>query len=76
MKRENNDYSLILTICNFPGTGKRIKYGVGAGQLQNAVGSDNVSSIHHAYSDACLIGASIKCDAASAGEVCIYIANK
>jgi len=51
------------------GTGKRIKYGVGAGQLQNAVGSENVSSIHHGYSDACLIGAAIKCDAASAGEV-------
>ena len=55
-----------------------MKYGVGAGQLQNAVGSSNVSSIHHGYSDACLIGAAIKCDAASAGEVCndIILINK
>jgi len=56
-------------LASILGTGNRIKYGVGAGQLQNAVGSGNVSSIHHVYSDACLIGASIKCDAASAGEV-------
>jgi len=51
------------------GTGQKIKYASGTGQLQKAVGSENVSSIHHGYSDACLIGAAIKCDAANAGEV-------
>ena len=51
------------------GVGPRFKYGVGAGQLQKVVGGANVSSINHGYTDACLIGAAIKCDAASAGEV-------
>jgi predicted Zn-dependent peptidase len=44
-------------------------------QLQKAVGSANVTSIHHGYSDACLIGAAIKCDAASAGEVVSKVAS-
>ena len=56
-------------VRKFSGTGQRIKYGIGAGQLQKAIGSENVVSIHHGYSDAGLIGAAIKCDAASAAEV-------
>lgn len=56
------------------GTGQRIKYGIGAGQLQKAVGSENVASIHHGYSDGGLIGAAIKCDAASAAEVVSKVA--
>lgn len=56
------------------GVGARVKYGVGAGQLQKAVGSANVSSINHGYSDACLVGAAIKCDAANAGEVVSKVA--
>ena len=46
----------------------------GAGQLQKAVEGDVtgvVSSIIHDYSDSCLIGASIACDAANAGQVSI-----
>jgi len=56
------------------GVGARSKYGVGVGQLQNAVGSPNVASIHIGHSDGCLIGAAIKCDAASAGEVVSKVA--
>lgn len=56
------------------GVGPRFKYGVGAGQLQKVVGGANVSSINHGYTDACLIGAAIKCDAASAGEVVSKVA--
>ena len=46
-----------------------MKYGAGVGQLQKATGSANVSSIIHEYADATLLGATVKCDAASAGEV-------
>jgi len=56
------------------GVGPRFKYGVGAGQLQKAVGVAKVTSINHGYTDACLIGAAIKCDAASAGEVVSKVA--
>ena len=49
-----------------------MKYGAGVGQLQKATGSANVSSIIHEYADATLVGAAIKCDAASAGEVGAY----
>jgi len=56
------------------GVGPRFKYGVGAGQLQKAVGAAKVTSINHGYTDACLIGAAIKCDAASAGEVVSKVA--
>ena len=49
-----------------------MKYGTGAGQLQKATGSANVTSIICEYADACLIGAAIKSDAASAGEVSIF----
>lgn len=59
------------------GVGSRVKYGAGAGQLQNAVGSDvdgAVSSILHDYSDSLLIGASIICEASGAGEVVSKVA--
>ena len=49
-----------------------MKYGTGAGQLQKATGSANVTSIICEYADACLIGATIKSDAASAGEVSLF----
>ena len=49
-----------------------MKYGAGVGQLQKATGSANVSSIIHEYADATLVGAAVKCDAASAGEVGTY----
>ena len=67
----NVDARVTQNICLniFTGVGARSKYGVGVGQLQNAVGSPNVASIHIGHSDGCLIGAAIKCDAASAGEV-------
>ena len=50
-----------------------MKYGTGAGQLQKATGSANVTSIICEYADACLIGAAIKSDAASAGEVSLFL---
>ena len=50
-----------------------MKYGTGAGQLQKATGSANVTSIICEYADACLIGAAIKSDAASAGEVSLFV---
>jgi len=56
------------------GVGKRMKYGTGAGQLQKATGSANVTSIICEYADACLIGAAIKSDAASAGELVSKVA--
>ena len=68
-KRILNVSFISYFVGQFSGTGQRIKYGIGAGQLQKAVGSANVASIHHAYSDAGLIGAAIKCDASSAAEV-------
>jgi len=51
------------------GAGPGVKYGTGAGQLQKATGSANVTSIIFEYADASLVGAAIKCDAASAGEI-------
>ena len=71
LQNSNIDARVTQNICLniFTGVGARSKYGVGVGQLQNAVGSPNVASIHIGHSDGCLIGAAIKCDAASAGEV-------
>jgi ubiquinol-cytochrome c reductase core subunit 2 len=58
------------------GTGPRVHYGQGMGQLQRAVsgkvGSDvnfAVSSINYGYADSGLLGAFIICDAAAAGKV-------
>ena len=56
------------TLC-FLGVGARAKYGTGVGLLQKATGSKDVTSIIHEYADASMVGAAIKCDAASAGEV-------
>ena len=72
-------YSYAITMCSsikhnhqpyaIIGAGARSKYGNGAGLLQKATGSKDVTSIIHEYADATLVGAAVKCDAASAGEV-------
>merc|ERR1712110_182852 len=54
--------------------GSNLKEIIAGHLLQNAVGSPNVASIHIGHSDGCLIGAAIKCDAASAGEVVSKVA--
>lgn len=58
------------------GVGSRIMHCAGAGQLQKAVGGDvtGVSSFIHDYSDSCLIGASIVCEASNAGQVVSKVA--
>jgi len=61
-------------LASILGVGPRLKYGAGVGQLQKATGSSNVSSIIHEYADATLLGATVKCDAASAGEIVSKVA--
>merc|ERR1719225_2142743 len=56
------------------GAGARSKYGNGAGLLQKATGSKDVTSIIHEYADASMLGAAIKCDAANAGELVSKVA--
>jgi len=56
------------------GVGARAKYGTGVGLLQKATGSKDVTSIIHEYADASMVGAAIKCDAASAGELVSKVA--